>query len=635
MKLGTKLVFAFLAIAMIAVIVGAVGLANMARISRADTELYRLATLPLAQISRINQGYQRIRLNVGKIVDETLPDSAKADAAKCAAFMQAIRANLDDFSKSLVSAEDKDSFGKMKGLIEEYYAKAEPITSLRLYGKRAEELALINGELQKNADALNPILDAVTKMQEDEAGSDSAQNLILYRSSVLLMVAIILAGASIAVLTGLFITRSIIAQLGTEPATIRRIAERMAAGELTIDLGSAKKPVGAFAEILTMIGILTEVVHGIQATTRNVTDGSEQISQTAQGLSQGATEQAASAEEVSASVEQMSATIRQNTDTSIATEQLSRRAAQDAVEGGEAVADTVKAMREIAASIGIIEEIARQTNLLALNAAIEAARAGETGKGFAVVASEVRKLAERSQKAAGEISVLSRSSVAVAEKAGLLLAKIVPDIQKTAGLMQEIASASREQGTGAEQVVKAITQLDTVIQQNAAASEELASSSEELSGQAGSLLDTVSFFKIGERKASGPRAEGSESGRADVADFLDHAVMAHEKWKGNLMALIEGGKSLDRAAAGADDRCDLGKWLRGDGMRLADLDEFKTLRHEHRSFHESVGKVIDLVERGEIDEAKRVVHEGEFYTASRDTVGAIMRLKDRCAGARA
>ncbi len=203
----------------------------------------------------------------------------------------------------------------------------------------------------------------------------------------------------------------------------------------------------------------------------------------------------AAAEEVSSFMEQMTSNIKQNSDNALQTDKISQKAAQDARKGGQAVAEAVNAMKEIANKISIIEEIARQTNLLALNAAIEAARAGEHGKGFAVVASEVRKLAERSQTAAGEIGELSSSSVEVAEKAGEMLARLVPDIQKTAELVQEITAASAEQNSGADQINKAIVQLDQVIQQNASASEEMASTSEELAGQAEQLQATIEFFK--------------------------------------------------------------------------------------------------------------------------------------------
>jgi methyl-accepting chemotaxis protein len=243
-----------------------------------------------------------------------------------------------------------------------------------------------------------------------------------------------------------------------------------------------------------MAAKLAEVIGAIRTAADNLSAGSRQISQAAQGLSSGSTEQAASAEEVASSIMEMSSAIRQNSDNSQSTEGLSSKAAEDAVEGGRAALDTVAAMKDISSSIGIVEEIARQTNLLALNAAIEAARAGESGKGFAVVAGEVRKLAERSQEAAGRIASLSASSVAVAEKGGRILAAMVPGIGKIAELMREIAVASQDQGTGAEQVSKAVQQLDSVIQQNAAASEELASSAEELTGQAESLRKAVGYF---------------------------------------------------------------------------------------------------------------------------------------------
>jgi methyl-accepting chemotaxis protein len=303
-------------------------------------------------------------------------------------------------------------------------------------------------------------------------------------------------------------------------------ADRLAGGDLDIAMPHARRDeIGLLLQSLGgMVEKLREIVSNVKAGATNVSLGSQQISSTAQLMSQGSTEQAASAEEVSASMEEMAATTKQNTDNAVATEQLSRKAANDALEGGKAVEDTVKAMKQIASSISIIEEIARQTNLLALNAAIEAARAGEAGKGFAVVASEVRKLAERSQKAAAEISVLSKESVEVAEKAGELLKKVVPDIQKTFGLVQEIASSSREQSSGADQVTKAITQLDSVIQQNSAASEELAASAEELSGQAIGLQEAMAFFKLAGSESVGtayasPRPEHKAA--AKVAPKID------------------------------------------------------------------------------------------------------------------
>ncbi|BCS54836.1 methyl-accepting chemotaxis protein [Geobacter sp. SVR] len=252
-------------------------------------------------------------------------------------------------------------------------------------------------------------------------------------------------------------------------------------------------------DINNMVRKLAEVIIEVKAAADNVASGSQELSTSSAQMSQGATEQAAAAEEASASMEQMSANIRQNADNALQTEKIAIKSADDARQGGTAVEETVHAMKEIAGKISIIEEIARQTNLLALNAAIEAARAGEHGKGFAVVASEVRKLAERSQKAAAEISNLSSTSVEVAVKAGDLLSKMVPDIQKTAELVQEISAASREQDTGAEQINKAIQQLDSVIQQNASASEQMSATAEELASQADQLQQSIEFFRIDDR----------------------------------------------------------------------------------------------------------------------------------------
>lgn len=283
------------------------------------------------------------------------------------------------------------------------------------------------------------------------------------------------------------------------------VANKLAQGDLNVTIESnSEDEIGDLqTAIKNMAASLTEIVDEVQNAVSNVAAGSEELSATSEQMSQGATEQAASAEQASAAMEEMSGNIRQNADNALQTERLAVQAAEDAEQGGEAVAKTVVAMKEIADKILIIEEIARQTNMLALNAAIEAARAGDHGKGFAVVADAVRKLAERSQTAASEISNLSTSSVEIAEIAGEMLNKIVPDIRRTSELVQEINAASAEQSTGADQINKSLQQLDQIIQQNASSSEEMSSTAEELSAQAEQLQQAISYFKLGEMKIRG------------------------------------------------------------------------------------------------------------------------------------
>ena len=312
-----------------------------------------------------------------------------------------------------------------------------------------------------------------------------------------LLISVVVAGVIIAAIVGLiaiFMAMGIAGPLSKGT----KMAQEVARGDLTAQIDVQQNDeIGMLAAALQqMMGKLGEIVGSIRSASENVASGSEQLSSTAQELSQGASEQAASVEETTSSMEQMSANIQQNADNASQTEQIAVKASKDARESGEAVTSAVSAMKEIASKISIIEEIARQTNLLALNAAIEAARAGDAGKGFAVVAAEVRKLAERSQNAAGEISELSATSVDVAEKAGQMLNQLVPDIQKTAELVQEISAASNEQNAGVEQINSAIQQLDQVVQQNASATEEMASTAEELSSQAQQLQDTIDFFKV-------------------------------------------------------------------------------------------------------------------------------------------
>lgn len=297
------------------------------------------------------------------------------------------------------------------------------------------------------------------------------------------------------------------------------LAKQIATGDLQGEVTPRSDADELMQSLAEMSEKLIEVVSGVQSSSQNVLSGSQAMTQSAMMMSEGASDQAAAAEEASSSIEQMTANIRQNASNALETEKIALKAAEDAISGGEAVERTRDAMNKIAERISIVEEIARQTNLLALNAAIEAARAGEQGKGFAVVAAEVRKLAERSQIAAAEISELSISSVEISEHAGEMLKILVPSINQTSNLVQEISAASKEQDSGSEQIRSAIQRLDQVIQQNAASAEEMSSTAEELTGQSEQLQGMMRFFRLDRQ---GSRVMAPTTQTAPLQPVLEH-----------------------------------------------------------------------------------------------------------------
>jgi methyl-accepting chemotaxis protein len=377
----------------------------------------------------------------------------------------------------------------------------------------AKAIAITSGEGRKAFTESLEGFEAYVKRNEQQMAEVAAHGSQEAAFAKTVLIAAVIASLLIAVASALWIAISISRGLGRAV----RLADAVALGDLSqkIDVSSNDEIGDLTKSLNATVEKLRSVVSEAMTAAQNVSAGSQELSSSAEQLSQGATEQASSAEEASSSMEEMAANVKQNAENANQTEKIAAQSAKDAEASGVAVGRAVEAMRTIAEKITIVQEIARQTDLLALNAAVEAARAGEHGKGFAVVASEVRKLAERSQAAAAEIGTLSTDTVKVAQEAGAMLSRLVPDIKKTAELVEEITSACREQDVGSSQINQAIQQLDKVGQQNASASEQVSSTSEELASQAEQLQAMISYFKIDNKSQR-------EAPRAPVA--LDGAI---------------------------------------------------------------------------------------------------------------
>ncbi len=511
LKIAIKLIFSFIILSVITAFVGFEGINNMGVINNMLNSLYTNETVGISYIRSANIDliyYSRAQNN---FLLATSNDARSKYRNMMTNYENLLNSDISKAEPLINTQQGKDLIAQFKKSWADYKASAQQLIKLAS-GSALNTMnqAIIQAKInaRDKSDIVDTILSQLVRVKEGIGKDYYNQSDVIYADARQFMIIMIVIAVSIGLGFGFFISRLISKPLkkGVE------FAKSVANGDLTqkVEL-SQKDEIGQLASALNnMVDHIKEVVESVKSSADNVTSGSQELSSSSEQMSQGATEQASAAEEASSSMEEMTSNIKQNADNAQQTEKIAKKSSEDANEGGKAVKETVDAMKEIASKISIIEEIARQTNLLALNAAIEAARAGEHGKGFAVVASEVRKLAERSQSAAAEINSLSASSIRVAEKAGEMLSKIVPDIQRTAELVQEISSASEEQNSGASQINGAIQQLNQVIQQNASASEEMSSTAEELASQAEQLQEAISFFKIEEskkNKISGPSSK--------------------------------------------------------------------------------------------------------------------------------
>jgi len=514
-KIGVKLIGGFICVALIAVLIGITGILCQNSLQKNTVDLYEKGTVSTARLMEMTYDLQEMRIGSRDLM---LNADKNKYAGKILAAREELNKDSQAFEKTIASEGTRRDYDDFTAAHKRYEVFLDRMIALCESGNIKDAVQVLSGN--DAAAAVAATMDSFEKLKQDKLRSSEDRmkqsSATASRSSWIMILATVI-GLMIAILLGWKLTSSI----ANPVRNVASVLEGLAAGDLTRhievhgtdEIGQMERCAGDLST--SLIRIIAEV----RTIASEVSAASQAISTASIQVSKGASSQAAAAEEASSSMEQMVSNIKQNADNAQQTDKIANKSAKDGHESGQSVLDAVTAMKEIASKISIIEEIARQTNLLALNAA------------------------ERSQKAAGEINQLSGSTVQVSENAGVMLNRLVPDIQRTAELVQEIAAASREQDTGAEQINKALQQLERVIQQNASAAEEMASTTEELSGQANQLVSTLAFFRTGEPER--PTAyRSSESRSAEQPVRGNHGNSAAPS--GNSHASTEESRALGK-----------------------------------------------------------------------------------------